>query len=254
MSPKPAWPHKRIEPRWKAAPAVSALPGPDEVHVWRVQISRFATRGWQPILSADERERADRYRRAEDRRRFAVTRALLRILLGQYLLQPPSSLRFCYSATGKPSLDFSVTATPIAFNVAHSGDFSLLAFSSGLDVGIDLEYLRIERDVSGLARAVYPPEQYCQFLTIPRGQRDKEFLQTWTHREAIGKALGVGISITQDAYEGALAGASEWTTCQIEVADDYVASLAARTRELRVRLWSCEPGFGQSRASADQIF
>jgi 4'-phosphopantetheinyl transferase len=230
---------QRAEDGWTAAPAVSALPGPDEVHVWRARISRFATRDRQPILSADEQERADRFRREEDRHRFAVTRTQLRIILGQYLDQAPSSLSFRYSDTGKPSLENPITAIPISFNVSHSGDFSLLAFSSGLDVGIDLEFLRIARDVVELARVIYPPEQYRQFLAIPEAQRHGEFFRSWTRREAIGKALGVGISITQDAYDGALAESSEWSLCGIDVADDYVASLAARTRRLRVDLRDC---------------
>jgi 4'-phosphopantetheinyl transferase len=240
MSRKPTASHQqRAEDGWTAAPAVSALPGPDEVHVWRAQISRFAVRDCPPILSGYEQEKADRFRLTEDRRRFSVTRALLRIILGQYLDQAPSSLSFRYSDMGKPSLDIPIAAPPINFNVSHSGDFSLLAFSAGLDVGIDLEFLRIERDIIELARVIYPPEQYRRFLAMPEALRKDEFFWSWTRREALGKALGVGISITQDAYDGALAESSEWSLCRIDVAADYVASLAARTRRLRVDLRDC---------------
>jgi 4'-phosphopantetheinyl transferase len=56
-------------------------------------------------LSADERERAARYRWERDRRKFVVGRGRLRRLLGLRLEMAADEIRCRYGANGKPMLD-----------------------------------------------------------------------------------------------------------------------------------------------------
>jgi 4'-phosphopantetheinyl transferase len=115
-----------------------------------------------------------------------------------------------------------------------------MAFGLTLDVGIDIEHLRIDRNVVELAKPLFSPSEYRQLLMKPQAERKRDFLQAWIRREAVGKALGVGISLTPGAYERTIADASEWSMCNIEAAEHYVAALAAWTPVMHVRLWDCQ--------------
>ena len=231
---------KSVYTGWTLRPAVPPLPETREVHVWRTRVSHPEAPDWHAILSAKELERAERFHFAEDRRRFAVTRAVLRTILGKYLDLAPQSLGFSYNSFGKPSLDDSKNDRGMTFNVTHSGQYSLLAFGLTLDLGIDIEHLGIDRNFVELAKPLFSASEYRQFLAKPDAVRKRDFLQAWTRREAVGKALGVGISLTPGAYESAIADASEWSICNMEAADDYVAALAARAPIMHVRLWDCQ--------------
>ncbi|CAA9549445.1 MAG: hypothetical protein AVDCRST_MAG19-668, partial [uncultured Thermomicrobiales bacterium] len=91
-------------PLWNAPPLTLTL-GADAVHVWRAALDRPGELpGLLAALSADERERAGRFRADRDRGRFVAARGLLREILGRYLGREPGSLRFRYGAHGKPTL------------------------------------------------------------------------------------------------------------------------------------------------------
>jgi 4'-phosphopantetheinyl transferase len=142
-----------------------------------------------------------------------------------------------YNSFGKPFLDPAVNAHGITFNVAHSGNYSLLLFGMTTDVGVDVEHLQIERNVVELAKAMLPPSQYGEVLAQPEAGRKRAFLQAWTRREAIGKALGVGLSTPRGAFDETIADSSGWSIASVDLAGDYVAAYAARTPGAHVRLW-----------------
>lgn len=230
----------KIYSGWMRPPSVPPSPKPDEVHVWRARTCQPSVTDWQSILSAEEQDQAGRFLLAGDHHNFVVTRATLRTILGQYLDLDPRSLRFGFSTYGKPSIHGPSNTVGLTFNVTHSGDWALLAFGLSIELGVDVECLRIERNVAGLAKRHYPPYQVQKLLTPPVPIRKRDFLQEWTRREAVGKALGVGISVTAEAYEFAIADAAQWSIQDIEVDRDHVAAVAARARNIKVRLWDCQ--------------
>ena len=65
------------------------------VHVWvlRTSVSDSLAAKFEPLLMADEKERAARFRFDHLRRSFIVTRGTLRCLLGYYLDVHPTRLR-----------------------------------------------------------------------------------------------------------------------------------------------------------------
>ncbi len=214
-------------------------PAPREVHIWRAQIMQWAFLDSLALLAPDEKERAGRFRFEADQHRFAITRALLRTILGRYLQIGPQTLRFSYSEFGKPALAGYQNVANITFSVSHSGDYSLLAFGVTADLGIDIEHLRIERDIVQLAKAIYAPSQYHQLLMHPEGVRKRQFLQEWTRREAIGKALGTGIALSSESYDDAVAQSGAWSIRELEAGDNYVASVAVRTSGVNIRMCDC---------------
>src|SRR4029434_4075743 len=94
----------------------------DEVHVWRaaLDVPESQVRSLWYTLTADERQRAERYIFQKDRTHFVVARGLLRVLLGCYLRQEPRHLRFIYGPHGKPALATDTGGVALCFNVSHS--------------------------------------------------------------------------------------------------------------------------------------
>src|SRR5690349_9941757 len=128
---------KMQENIWSKPPAQIALGG-DEVHVWRVSLdqSQETIERFGRLLAADEQAKAGRFRFAKDRNQYSIGRGLLRVLLGRYLVCEPEQLRFRYSAYGKPSLDG--VQTGLRFNLSHSHQMALLAFTRSSDFGVDI--------------------------------------------------------------------------------------------------------------------
>src|SRR5690606_13662999 len=89
-----------------------------------------------PLLSGDEHVRPQAFVVSSARNQYVQTRAVLRMLLGLVLDRPPGSLVLDYGPYGKPSLR---DHNDCCFNVAHSGDYALLALSDGRQLGVDIE-------------------------------------------------------------------------------------------------------------------
>ena len=170
----------------------------DEVHLWRVSLrcSDSPLAFVQTLLSADERTRADRFRFARDRDRFVVARGMLREILGRYLDREPAALRFAYGAHGKPAL--AETSTGLRFNLAHSGDAALFAVRWERDIGVDLEPARTDLDLGELAAIVLTPGERALLAAAPSERRDELFAALWTRKEALAKAVGLGLALPFD--------------------------------------------------------
>ncbi len=172
---------------------------PGEVHVWKVDLGpEVAVPEDHGLLSAEERDRADRFRRPADRARSIAARAALRELLGGYLGDAPSALRFAAGPHGKPSLETRREDAP-RFNVAHSGRLVLLAFDT-CDVGVDVEELRQGVEVEDLARRFFSADEVAALLEAPPPERERTFFRIWTRKEAFLKAHGKGLSSPLTAF------------------------------------------------------
>src|SRR5581483_45309 len=115
---------------WQIPPPQVMLDA-DEIHVWRVSLNMLpgTIERLSQLLASDERAKAERYRFARDRNQFIIGRGLLRVLLGRYLACEPRDVRFRYSSYGKPSLDAPLAASGLQFNLSHSHQLALLAFT-----------------------------------------------------------------------------------------------------------------------------
>lgn len=136
----------------------------------------------EDILDDDERERARRGREPGMRRRFVVSHAAVRSILGARLGRAPASLCFTRGRWGKPRL--AQEAGP-HFSLSHSGELALLALASR-PVGVDVERSRAGLDTMRLATRFFPAEE-CAWVA-----RDghRAFARLWTRKEACVKAAG----------------------------------------------------------------
>jgi 4'-phosphopantetheinyl transferase len=174
-----------------------------DVHVWRLPLDQPGEHGTylRSLLSADEEERAQRFRFPRDRERFVVCRGLLRVLLGRYLSCHPGRLRFAYGAHGKPALAGGAAAGRLCFNVAHSEGLALIAVARGREVGVDLECLRPETATEQLATSCFSARELEALRALPQQVRTEAFFRCWTRKEAYLKATGTGLSLGLDRFD-----------------------------------------------------
>jgi phosphopantetheinyl transferase len=152
------------------------------------------------LATDDERARAARFVRVEDRARHLLGRALARRLLATRLGVPARTLSFGTDARGKPRLD---AQHALSFNVSHSGDWIVCAVADGeASVGTDVQRLE-----PGMVR----PDDYgrvfgaCERATIDGAAgleaRIAAFGRAWARKEAILKATGVGIATALETLD-----------------------------------------------------
>jgi 4'-phosphopantetheinyl transferase len=143
------------------------------------------------ILSAAERDRANRFRLAQDRTLFAMTRAALRALLGKAIGVSAAQITFDEGPHGKPCL---AGLRGPHFNVSHSGSWALIGLSDSRPIGVDIEFMRKLDNQLAVARSFFSDAEYRALIGIENGMRHQAFYNFWTAKEAVLKALGVGIS------------------------------------------------------------
>ncbi len=198
------------------------------------------------LLSPQEQQRADSFllRRARDV--FVQVRALLRLLLGQKLGKSPGDIQFNYGEFLKPALADNISDTH--FNVAHSGDYALIAIAHGTEVGVDIEHMRPRNDLAGLAAQILSPSEAQRWESLDGEECVKAFFAAWTVKEAVSKAVGQGLQLDFKMLETGLAaqaanghGAAVQTLqtkgfgrCNVfalPAPSDYSAALALRSKD-----------------------
>ena len=171
-------------------------PFPD-VRLYRIDIGVAAGDylGLAAYLSVDERERARLFRLADDRLRFAVTRAVLRLLLADAGLGTPETLTFVAGPNGKPAL---LHSSPLRFNVAHSADVALVALSDEREVGVDVELVRERRDLADVAQRFFALSEVGALARLEGAAHTLAFHRCWVRKEASVKAVGLGLRAPLD--------------------------------------------------------
>jgi 4'-phosphopantetheinyl transferase len=242
-----------MDAAWGSPPESPAL-GAGEAHVWRARLDAGPhTVAWLAgTLSADERERAARFRFEKDRVSYTVARGVLRAILGRYLNVTPAELRFAYSPHGKPSLDGALRSSPLRFNVSHSHGLALYAFTSGREVGVDVEHVRPDFAGEQIAEHFFSRGEVTSLRGLPREARLAAFFHCWTRKESYIKARGEGLSHPLELFDVSMAPgepaallatrpdpleATRWSLAELPCDPGYVASLAVEGAPPRLTLW-----------------
>ena len=226
----------------------------NEVHLWRIDLDalRPSEVRWQKILSSDEAARAARFHFAVDRQRFSISRGVLRTILACYLGADAKGLRFSYSNKEKPSLREPFSESGVTFNISHSGAIALLAFARRRDVGVDVEQVRSDFEVEGIANRFFSEHERQQLAVLSQEQRFEAFFRCWTRKEAYIKATGDGLSLPLHQFDVSIlpghsdaliatrpdqSEARRWLLREVPAGDGYVAALCVRGRDWKLKDW-----------------
>ena len=153
------------------------------------------------VLSKDERVKADRFKFDLHRKRYIIGRGVLRMLLGRYLDCPPQSLDFKYTEYGKPYLEHGVD---LNFNISHSGDRAVLAFTRDSEMGVDIEKCKSNFDHLEIAQNFFSPDEIRTLEALPEVERAAGFYRCWTRKESFIKAKGSGLSFSLTSFSVSL--------------------------------------------------
>jgi 4'-phosphopantetheinyl transferase len=234
---------------WPPAPAGLML-GEADLHLWRASLDCDAPvySRLQTTLSPDEIARADRFVFLADRNRFVAARGILRELLGTYLMLPPANLKFRYGNHGKPALDANAPDSTLQFNLSHSGDLAIYAFSRGRELGVDVEQIRPQLASEDVARRYFASSEVAELQALPPNSRPEAFFLCWTRKEAYVKAHGAGLSLPLDSFTVSLtpgraaelqaADGARWAIDSLEPAPGFVGAIVVERGGWRRSCWS----------------
>jgi 4'-phosphopantetheinyl transferase len=227
-----------------------------EVHVWSAPLdapNKFLGM-CEMNLSADECDRAARFRTGPLRTRYIVGRGTLRVLLAIYLRADPKEISLIYQPRGKPELGPPWSERGLSFNLSHSGEVALFAFTRGRPIGVDVEAVRPMPNAAGLMERFFSADEIAQWRQIPPERQERAFFQGWTRKEAWLKAVGSGLSFPLDQFcvtmdgparvlsiRGDEAEAAKWWLETCEPASGYVGAVAVRGQVDSVRAWRFGP-------------
>jgi 4'-phosphopantetheinyl transferase len=226
--------------RWLRGPSEPLL-ADTAVHVWHVDLTTVDD-GLADSLSAAERERALGIADEDARRLWRRSRGVLRELLARYLRERSGALALGVGRNGKPRLTGGARQA-LSFNLSHSRQLCLYAFTAVGSVGIDIEVVP-ERSSRGggdrvtLARRAFGEPHARRLRALTPAAREREFLRLWTRHEAELKYRGVGLGAArvEDRARGE-ASPEPWIV-ELEVGPRAVAALASeRAPEGDLRLW-----------------
>lgn len=178
----------------------------NSVHIWRANLDQadWVTNNYLRLLSHDERERAERFHFPVDRNRFITRRGILRRLLSRFVHCAPDQLMFEYSDYGKPRLVEQFNPGCVAFNLSHSNGKALFVVSQQEMLGIDIEFMRDDRDLLSIAAAAFSCHELEQLRALPENLQKEAFFSCWTRKEAFIKATGKGLSFPLKNFDVSL--------------------------------------------------
>lgn len=135
----------------------------DEVHVWHFPYER--AQGRTPLLE----------------------------ILARYLGGTAQEIRLVAGEHGRPGLA-DASATALDFNWSHCVDHAAVVLAGGLAPGIDIERLDERANALRLAQRYFHPAEIASLAALPTPARSRAFLELWTAKEAVLKAMGRGLA------------------------------------------------------------
>jgi len=195
----------------------------DEIHVWRLRRPHGAKR--QPLLA----------------------------LLARYLGIDATEVRLVEGEHGRPALH-AIHGGLFEFNWSHSGEQAMVALACGVAPGIDIEQLRPRPRALEIARRFFTAAEADWLQALDESERPAAFLELWTAREAVLKALGRGIAFGLDrlSFRCAAGGlvlqrldgehVDAWRLHRLDGGNDTLAALAWRGAARRIRQFTLAEG------------
>jgi 4'-phosphopantetheinyl transferase len=222
-----------------------------EIVCWRVVLDTLSNEALDSLfqlLDTNEKSRAGAFVKRVDQRRYIAAHGILRILLNKILGKESYSIST--NEYGKPQ----VSDAQVEFNLSHSGNLILLAFSSNTPLGVDVEEVRNIDDIKSIITHHFHPSEVQEIISCQPQDVHQTLFSCWSKKESVCKALGLGLSLPLDSFKVSclpllgswtLLGASrgfpqEWTLAAFNPLAGYFAAIAAPHPGLEVRFLNFE--------------
>lgn len=153
------------------------------------------------LLALDEHAKAARFKRPIDRSNYIQAHAFLRRVLSRYADIRPESWQFEVGSHGKPAISSVAhpTLTSLCFSLSHCSDNVLVAVARDRQVGVDLERVDAITDLHSIAGLILSPTETVAYraLFADDDARRRFLIDRWTQKEAVLKALGLGLGVVE---------------------------------------------------------
>lgn len=215
----------------------------NEIHIWVVDLDLWNLSCLEAVqaLPESEAKKAGRFRFETHKNRFIKGRFMLRSLLGMYLDIDFYDQEFHANRYGKPAVHKFHDDNSIHFNISNSENIYVCAFSQNSDIGIDIEKIHDLPDMDRIIARFFSEDEKRRFCSLPLPGRTNTFFKYWTRKEALLKAMGMGLSFPldkvsvlaneSDATQGSIIARNqnaetEWTFRDIKIFDGFASALA----------------------------
>ncbi|PWJ22178.1 4'-phosphopantetheinyl transferase family protein [Jannaschia seohaensis] len=118
----------------------------------------------------------------------------MREVLARWRGCSPAALSFETGKAGKPRL-----AGGPEFNLSHSGGIACLAVHSDRPLGVDIEAPRPVEEA--VAERFFSAAEQAELSALPPEMWRGGFFRCWTRKEAVVKALGLGMGAPLDRFD-----------------------------------------------------
>ena len=176
---------------------------PAEIHVWLAFYDEISDdsllASYRKLLSVAEKEQETRFYFARDRRRYLVTRALVRTVLSRYASIQPSEWMFSTNAYGCPAV-VNAQAKDLSFNISHTHSLIVLGVTRSRALGVDVENFQAREVSIDLMDRYFAPQEVEVLTAAPPHEQQYRFFEYWTFKEAYIKARGMGLSLPLDKF------------------------------------------------------
>lgn len=220
---------------------------PAEIHLWLAFYDQISDErlhlAYRELLSVEERTHEPRFHFDRDRRRYLVTRALVRTVLSRYAPIAPRDWVFSANGYGRPEIaNPAARDAALSFNLSHTHRLIALGVARGRTVGVDVENFRQREALIDIADRFFAPPEVAALAALPPERRQYRFFEYWTFKESYIKARGMGLSLPLDKFSFsypddrgvALATDPElsddparWSFWQFRPASDYLLAVCA---------------------------
>jgi len=177
------------------------IPKKHEIYYWGLSLADMSAPEFKTLsqyCNQPEQERAQKFIFEKDRRSYLAAHGLLRLALSHCEVEyHPGEWEFETSKYGKPYLS-GKNQQKLNFNLSHCASRVVCLVTYGLECGIDVEPVRRINNIDRLARNCLSEQELNWLNSKPLVEKEANFMQFWTLKEAVSKALGLGLNIPFD--------------------------------------------------------
>lgn len=244
-----------------------------QIDLWLIYYRQIPSRqlpALHGLLSESEREQRQRYVFEDDRVRYLVTRAAVRIILSRYAAVAPGDWEFERNEYGRPKIAHCHAITDIDFNISHTHGLIAIAVGGNRAVGIDVENVVVRRPSVDIANHFFSAVEATELSHCREEHRSERFFEYWTLKESYIKARGMGLSLPLDrfyfrfpengvvrvSFDDGLDTPEDWCFWQYRPQPEYLLALCARRQagiSTKVIVRSLTPLISEAELSVDWL-
>lgn len=144
-------------------------------------------------LTPKERDIANAYKTRVLTENYVISHSILRQILSHHTNMSVHEIEFIFGEYGKPYIKNN--SQHIQFNMSHSKDMLCIVVTKDKEIGVDIEFKNSDLDIEELQHLVLSVREKVYMDTLSsQTAKQNLFYHIWTLKEAIIKAMGIGLS------------------------------------------------------------